>query len=257
MLRRAARKKDSKSNRMKWIKRIAYITMFLLTFLVGLALVFHQTISNNVVDGYTKKYVNNTKPSEMKENESADVSFDAEDIGSLTSTDVLQEMTSGNNHYTNLPVIGAIAIPDLGVNLPVIKGLSNAGLAVGAGTMKDNQRMGVGNYALASHSIFYGWQYQRYLFTPLHRAKAGQIIYTRDSENIYIYKTTKVFTVNPEDSYVISDDEGDGIITLITCTDTYATHRIVVRGELERQLPISEAWDELKDYFGSDWTRYW
>ena len=245
----------------RWLKRILYVFMILIFFGVGLGLMFHQTITNNIVDGYTQEYVDNTTPEEMKTNEDADVSFDPSNVGSLTSADVASEIAagfeSGNNHYTDLPVIGAIAIPDLGLNLPVIKGLDNASLAVGAGTMTDGQKMGKGNYALASHSLFYGWGYETYLFSPLHRSQVGQTIYTRDAENIYVYKTTKVFVVNPEDGWVSHDSEGDGIITLVTCTDTYATQRLIVRGELERQFPISEAWPELEAYFGSNWTRWW
>ena len=51
----------------------------------------------------------------------------------------------------NLPVIGAIAIPSVEINLPIFKGLSNVALLTGAGTMKENQVMGKNNYALASH----------------------------------------------------------------------------------------------------------
>ena len=240
----------------KWIRRVLYFLVVFILFGIGLGLMFHQSITNKIVDNYAQEYVAKTTPQEMVKNEEADVSFDPSNVGSLTSADVLNDMV-GNNHYSNLPVVGAIAIPDLGMNLPVIKGLDNASLAVGAGTMKEGQQMGKGNYALASHSLFYGRGYEGLLFTPLHRAQKGQTIYTRDDENIYVYQTTDVFVVNPDDGYVALDSEGDGLITLITCTDTYATQRIVVRGKLERKFPISEAWPELKEYFGSDWTRWW
>lgn len=239
-----------------WIRRLLYFMMILVVFLIGLGMLFHQSITNKIVDNYAQEYIANTTPENMVENQNAEVSFDPNNVGALTSTDVLEEML-GNNHYSELPVIGAIAIPDLGMNLPVMKGLDNYSLVVGAGTMKDGQQMGKGNYALAGHSLFYGWGYEGLLFTPLHRAQKGQIIYTRDDQNIYVYQTTDVFVVDPDAGYVAFDSEGDGLITLITCTDTYATQRIVVRGKLERQFPISEAWPELIEYFGSDWTRWW
>ncbi len=53
-----------------------------------------------------------------------------------------------------LPVIGGIAIPELGINLPIFKGLGNTELIYGAGTMKEEQVMGgENNYSLASHHI--------------------------------------------------------------------------------------------------------
>lgn len=246
---------DGVSKKKKSIKKVIYGLLVTLMFIIGLGLMFNQSITNKVVEGYGQEYVNNTSPDQMKANEDADVSFDPSNVGSLTSADVLAEMS--DNHYTDLPVIGALAIPELGVNLPILKGMDNASLTVGAGTMKENQRMGHGNYALASHSLFYGWNYENILFTPLHRAQIGQTIYTRDSENIYVYKIDKVFDVNPEDGWVIHDSEGDKIITLVTCTDTYATQRIIVRGSLVSSYPIKEASQDLKDYFGSDWNRWY
>ena len=243
------------SKKKKSIKKIIYGLLVTLMFIIGLGLMFHQSITNKVVEGYGQEYVNNTSPDQMKANEDADVSFDPSNVGSLTSADVLAEMS--DNHYTDLPVIGALAIPELGVNLPILKGMDNASLTVGAGTMKENQRMGHGNYALASHSLFYGWGYENILFTPLHRAQIGQSIYTRDSENIYVYKIDKVFDVNPEDGWVTHDSEGDKIITLVTCTDTYATQRLIVRGSLVSSYPIKEVSQDLKDYFGSDWNRWY
>jgi sortase family protein len=244
-------------NKKNRLRKVLYFTSVFLLFVVGLTLIFHQSITNKIVDSYAQEYVNNTSPDQMKENENADVSFDAGNVGALTSADVLAEMTSGRNHYTDLPVIGAIAIPDLGVNLPILKGLDNASLAVGAGTMRENQKMGEGNYSLASHSLFYGWGYENLLFSPLHRAQEGQLIYIRDSEKIYVYKTEKVFNVNPEDGWVTHDSEGDKLITLVTCTDTYAIQRLIVRGSLVSSYPIKEASQELKDYFGSDWNRWY
>ena len=248
--------KKTKRKKGKIFKKILYFLMILTFFVVGIGLMFHQSITNKIVEDYSTSYVDNTKPEDMLANEDADVSFDPSNVGALTSTDVLSEMTS-SNHYTDLPVIGAMAVPELGMNLPIIKGLDNASLAIGAGTMKDGQKMGKGNYALASHSLFYGWGYEDLLFSPLRRAQKGMTIYTRDSENIYTYNITDVFIVDPDAGYVAFDSEGDGLITLITCTDTYATQRIVVRGKIQKSEKIKDAPSEIRDYFGKDWTRWW
>ncbi len=49
-----------------------------------------------------------------------------------------------------LPVIGGVAVPSVGINLPIFKGLANEALLYGAGTLSPTQN-GEGNYALASH----------------------------------------------------------------------------------------------------------
>ena len=38
-----------------------------------------------------------------------------------------------------LPVVGGIAIPEVGINLPIFKGLGNTELTYGAGTMKEKE----------------------------------------------------------------------------------------------------------------------
>ena len=77
-------KVDTKKKRSKWFKRIVYVLMVMLLFAVGLGLMFHQTITNKIVDSYTQEYVDNTTLEEMKTNEDADVSFDPDNVGSLT-----------------------------------------------------------------------------------------------------------------------------------------------------------------------------
>ncbi|MGZ7204728.1 class A sortase, partial [Streptococcus pyogenes] len=93
-------------------------------------------------------------------------------------------------------VIGGIAIPDFGVNLPIFKGLSNVALMYGAGTMKEDQVMGQGNYTLASHHVFGIAGASETLFSPLEKSKAGMKIYVTDKENIYVYVITEVEVLN-------------------------------------------------------------
>ncbi len=90
-------------------------------FIIGLGLMFHQSITNKVVEGYGQEYVNNTSPWPNELMKTLMYHLDPSNVGSLTSADVLAEMS--DNHYTDLPVIGALAIPELGVNLPILKGM--------------------------------------------------------------------------------------------------------------------------------------
>ena len=148
-----------------------------------------------------------------------------------------------------LPVIGGIAIPDLKVNLPIFKGLDNAGLYYGAGTMKENQVMGENNYALASHHVFGMTGSSQMLFSPLERAKAGMKIYLTDKNKIYTYVITQVQTVEPEHVEVIDDEPGKTEITLVTCTDAEATARTIVHGTYEGEVSFSKASKTVKKAF--------
>lgn len=250
-LSRSQKYHSSSKPRSKW-KRFLFGLLVFLLMTIGLGLVFHQSVANFVSQFYTRSYDHPTSRM-IHTNQDVEGDFNPNNVKGLTSADMV-----GHN-YTNLPVIGNIAIPDIGMNLPIFKGLANENLSVGAGTMKDNQVMGTGNYTLASHSIFEGYGSQKLLFTPLHRSKVGQKIYLRDDKYIYTYETTDVFEVTPDDGYVTNDPETDGEkwITLVTCTDLEATKRLIVRGKYLEQKAINEAPKELQDYFETKWTRWW
>lgn len=165
-----------------------------------------------------------------------------------------------NNNYdaSQLPIIAGIAIPDLGINLPIYKGVSDANLIYGAGTTSDNEHLGEGNYGLASHHVFGMWGDTTLLFSPLDRAQNGQKIYTTDKTYIYVYDIYNKQRVSPEDSYLldpISENETP-IITLVTCTDIHATARLIVQGRLKDKIPYDSASDTIKSYFFAKYNAY-
>ncbi|EAC9291029.1 class A sortase, partial [Listeria monocytogenes] len=140
-----------------------------------------------------------------------------------------------------LPVIGGVAVPSVGINLPIFKGLANEALLYGAGTLSPTQKMGEGNYALASHRA----QSPELLFTPLDDVAIGAAIYVTDLENIYTYTATSSVRVDPTDVYLLDEVEGRKMITLITCGEMGGVTRRVIQGDLESVTPVDEATDEM------------
>ncbi|TCI58877.1 class A sortase [Exiguobacterium sp. SH3S1] len=153
--------------------------------------------------------------------------FDFETVEPLSWDDLLNV----RNRFHDLPTIGMITIPDIDLELPILYGLDNENLAVGAGTMRASQQMGSGNYALAGHYT----QSPTALFGPLHTIKTGTMIYVTDLTNTYQYRTEALETVPPTRIDVL-DDTTDATITLITCTFD-ATERLIVKGELVQTTP--------------------
>lgn len=140
---------------------------------------------------------------------------------------------------------GRIAIPNVGLNLPILEGLADQNLWVGAGTMKPNQRMGEGNYALAGHYV----EAPNLLFSPLHRVQIGDYIFTFDGKYVYQYKTTERKVLNVHAGNVVENSQGNEIITLITCQDLQATQRLMIRGELVDKMKIRTAPQDVKQNF--------
>lgn len=168
--------------------------IMLLMIVIGFLLVFSKPISHYVIGLRSNDYqVSQVSKATIAKNETAEATYD---FSSVQSVSVKSLLTSSG---TDLPVIGGIAIPDLSINLPIFKGVTNDNLLYGAGTMKDNQVMGgENNYALASHHVFGLTGSSQMLFSPLEKAKVGMTIYLTDKSMIYTYKITEIESVSPE-----------------------------------------------------------
>ena len=237
----------------KKLKQRLRIVALLLMVLVGLALIFNKPIRNFLIGQHSNHYqVSKVSKKEIKKNENADVSYDFSAVEPVSIQSVLTSQASG----TNLPVIGGIAVPDVGINLPIFKGLGNTELTYGAGTMKENQVMGGdNNYALASHHVFGLAGSSKMLFSPLENAKVGMKIYLTDKSTIYTYVITAIESVTPDRSDVINDTPGQSQVTLVTCTDQEATERIIVQGDLESSVTYSKASKEMLQAFNYSYNQ--
>ena len=199
--------------------------------LVGVALLLVQPAQTYMLQQGVTASLEQSKEitrAEVAENEerTEDVTFKFEDVEPLSLENVVKYQNQGQSGRYSL---GQIAIPELNMRIPIYKGVSNYVLATGAGTLKENQKMGEGNYALASHNYFGD---KTILFSPLVDAKQGMKIYTTDLENIYEYEITSVDIIEPTKVSVIYDQKDKTEITLITCDDLNATNRYCVKGNL-------------------------
>lgn len=188
---------------------------------------------------------------QWKKNKKAKASFQFDKVSPVSFSSV---MRNGINAQA-LPVIGGIAVPDLGINLPIFKGVANENLAYGAGTMKADQKMGQGNYALASHNVTGFNSDLHLLFTPLLKAKEGMLIYVTDKEKVYQYHVTHILKVTPDHTEVIQDHAGKKEITLVTCSDSKGTQRVIVQGELDKGVKFSSRNKKMDDALSKQYNQ--
>ena len=242
--------KNKKKNVGTIIKNTIINIFMLLLLLVGLALVFNNQIKNYLVKDTTKKHtISNVTRAEVKENEQKEATFDFDQVESL-DFNLVAQATKGRD--TGLNTIGGIAIPSVKLNLPIFKGVSNYVLAVGAGTMKEEQRMGTGNYALASHYMYD----PTLLFAPLVDVKLGDTILLTDLDYIYEYKVTYKEYVEPTRVEVIDDVNDKQLVTLVTC-DVSGANRLIVQGELVREVKGTDSPKHMQEAFEMDQTNYY
>lgn len=241
---------DKKKKRKNaWLWNILTVVLVI----VSLALIFNTSIRNFIIGWNTNKYqITKVTAEDIEKNKQAETTFDFEQVEAISTEAILAAQWEAQQ----LPVIGGISIPELGINLPIFKGVSNVSLMYGAGTMKETQEMGKGNYSLASHHIFGVTGAADVLFSPLDRAQNGMKIYLTDKTNVYTYVIDSVQIVSPESVYVIDDVEGRTEVTLVTCTDYNATERIIVKGLLESTTPYNETSKDILDSFSKNYNQY-
>lgn len=124
--------------------------------------------------------------------------------------------------------IGKVVFEEQNIAVPIVEGVSNAALLVGAGTLKPNQEVGKENFSLAAHRLA---SRRSILFSQLKYAEAGQHVTVTIGKNSAQYILTEKKVITPSEVSYISDDEGEGLITLICCTDD-SVNRWMVRGTL-------------------------
>ena len=220
--------------------------------LLSLALIFNAQIRDIFMVWNTNKYqVSQVTKEKIEENKETEGNFDFDSVKSISSEAVLAAQWDSQQ----LPVIGGIAIPEVEINLPIFKGLDNVNLFYGAGTMKPDQKMGEGNYSLASHHIFTAENASQMLFSPLVNAKAGMKIYLTDKDKVYTYEIREVKHVTPDRVDEIEDRDGIKEITLVTCVDYNATERIIVKGDFKEVKAYSETSDDILSAFNQPYKQ--
>ena len=237
------------------MKSLSFLKKLIFTSLVvvGLVLIFNKPIRNIIIGWNSNSYqVTNISKKTIEKNKSSDVSFDFSSVRSVSTESVLAAQWDAQQ----LPVIGGVAIPDIGINLPIFKGLGNMELTYGAGTMKEEQVMGgENNYTLASHHVFGLVGASSMLFSPLDKAKSGMKIYITDKTMVYTYIIDGIQIISPDHVEITDDHAGVSEITLVTCDDANATNRMIVHGLLQQSVSYDKASNGIKKAFNLSYNQ--
>lgn len=245
-------KKHKKSKGPVNWKNIVINTILVFFILFGLILIFNQPIKAFIVKNMTEaNLVNKLDKDTIEKNKKKvkEVGYDFNKVKSVDISDIINARLNPQETY----VVGGIAVPSVGLNLPIALGLSDYVLVTGAGTLKENEKMGEGNYALASHHMIQ----KELLFGPLVNIELGAVIYLTDLTTIYQYRTNFKEYVAPNRTELIADDQvkDKPIVTLVTCDQT-GNQRLIVQGVLETEYPVKEAPKEAAEAFNLETNTY-
>ena len=162
----------------------------------------------------------------IKKLKDAKEDFDFDDINLLTSS-----LKNLSPKIDKSLIVGEIQVPAVNIHLPILYGTNNQNLLTSATTMKKDQKMGEGNYALAGHNA----PDETILFAPLHKSKKGEYIYITDKQKLYTYVIDDIRVVHPSETSVIEDIDGEKMVTLVTCYDPKGKTRLIIQGSLVKK----------------------
>ncbi|MBO1301034.1 class A sortase [Enterococcus sp. DIV2359] len=126
--------------------------------------------------------------------------------------------------------VGMIEIPSIDLKLPVLEGITQANISVGVGTVKPNQAIGEGNFALLGHYM----TNSGLLLGGLKQVSIGDEIHLTyfDKQATYRVIESKVIHQS-EGEYMLDNPEDPHYLTLLTCDGSRVEtdYRLMVRAE--------------------------
>ncbi|MGN0972064.1 MAG: class C sortase, partial [Aristaeellaceae bacterium] len=126
--------------------------------------------------------------------------------------------------------MATLEIPDLGVNLPVYHGTSEAVLQVALGHVEGSS-LPVGGEG--THCVISGHRGlpSAKLFSNLDQLVIGDVFLLRVLDETLTYQVDQILVVEPEDMEALALVPGEDYCTLVTCTPYgINSHRLLVRG---------------------------
>ncbi|MGM0397293.1 MAG: class A sortase [Bacillota bacterium] len=216
----------------KWISTLLIV--------IGAGLIAYQFLPNFLIKRQVEKSA--TVVEEITEEQ---IAINNERVAEYDYTAIEDVSTrsavSGVSQFKDENVIGLLMIDDLGINLPILKGVTDANLMAGAATMVPDLVMGEGNYSLASHYM----KDPSLLFGNLLNAEVGMRVRITDKINVYEYEIYDTVLVPESALYMLehqqADERGKPIVSLMTCYYTSKNgQRFFALGELVETYPYRQ-----------------
>ena len=96
------------------------------------------------------------------------------------------------------------------------------------------------------------------LFSDIDQLEQGDNFYIRVLGDTLAYEVDVIHTVLPTDTSLLQIEEGEDLVTLVTCTPFGVnTHRLLVRGHRVPYVPEQEAPAAAEKPVASSWTQHY
>ena len=122
-------KKDKKRS-FEWLRWTAVVVLLF----VSVVLIFNQQIKSYLVGSYKPEITRQTVQSNQKKK----ATYDFQSVKDLN----LQTATKARANKQSINTIGAITVPAINMTIPIANGVDNTTLALAAGTLRPDMKMG-------------------------------------------------------------------------------------------------------------------
>ena len=138
---------------------------------------------------------------------------------------------SKEDAFTNIKAgneIAIINIPSIKLNTVVVESIEKQYLKHYVCHFENSAMPGqYGNFSLAGHSSY---RYNE-VFNELHKISLEDEIIIKTLNNEFTYVVKDIFEVDPEDTYVLDQDNEKKELTIVTCTNN-GKNRLIVKAEI-------------------------
>ena len=226
------------------MKKALPTLLIIFVFLAGIAVFLYPTLSNYLYEKNSSKAITEhsenlakLSPAAIAEEKEAIKRYNkslSENAVVLTDPFDPDAYPITDGEYTELlafdDVMAYIEIPAIDVYLPIYHGTKEETLLIVVGHLENTSLPAGGESTHAVLSAHCGLPSAR-LFTDLHLLKEGSLFRIHVLDEKLTYQVYDIETVNPDDSSSLFIQEGEDLVTLITCTPYGKnTHRLLVHG---------------------------
>ena len=241
------------------MKKKAGNLVICIIFLAGLSLLLYPFVANQW-NNYRQKQLISGYEQVVSEKEAAEgIDYDAErkkaeDYNEallpcvLPDSFALAESSGVDPVYMNTlniagdEMMGSVEIPKINIKIPIYHTTEEEVLNKGAGHLEGSSLPVGGANTHAVISAHRGLP-SASLFTDLDQMKPGDHFLLHVLDETLCYEVDKISVVKPEDTTALAVDDGQDLVTLLTCTPYGVnTERLLVRGH---RVPYVE--EEVKE----------
>ena len=241
------------------MKKKTYKILIVIIFLAGLSLLLYPFVANQW-NNYRQKQLISGYEQAVSEKEAAEgIDYDAErkkaeDYNEallpcvLPDSFALAESSGVDPVYMNTlniagdEMMGSVEIPKINIKIPIYHTTEEEVLNKGAGHLEGSSLPVGGANTHAVISAHRGLP-SASLFTDLDQLKEGDHFLIHVLNETLCYEVDKISVVKPEDTSALAVEDGQDLVTLLTCTPYGVnTERLLVRGH---RVPYVE--EEVKE----------